>query len=74
MGSTLVKILKFLGPLEPKENYSRINWIISGLSILIVIFCLTGLVFWQVKEHSKHHSGEDAKASIQSPFSPANNK
>jgi ArsR family metal-binding transcriptional regulator len=74
MSPTISKVLSFLGPLEPKSNYSKVDWIISGLSILIIILCLTGLVFWQVKEHSRHHSGEDTQVSTKAPFNPASNK
>lgn len=74
MSLIISKVLSFFGPLEPRENYSKIHWIISGLSILIVIICLLGLFFWQVKEHSQHQSYIDTQVSIKSPFNPASNK
>ncbi len=70
MNLSISKILSFLGP---KENYSKISWIISGLSISIIILCLAGLLFWQVKEESKTYSSANA-ISIQIPFNSASNK
>ena len=70
MSQILKNILKFFGPFQLKQNYKKLDWIVSGLSIFIIVLCLFGLLFWQVKEHRQHHSD----ASYQTPFNPASNK
>ena len=82
----LKQLPSYLGPLEPKKGRRNLlDWICSGISILIIVGSLVGIVLWQ------HQSKQDMWAnpyqiesrkpkdnltdfSPVSSFNPANNK
>ena len=77
MVNGLKKLLGYAGPLEPKKSRKNfLDWLCSGLSILIIVGSLVGIILWQVKEQDRH---DPEKVQVIEPApsdssNPANNK
>jgi len=75
MANSLQKILGYAGPLEPKKDRkSFLDWLCSGISILIVVGSLVGIILWQVKGHEKHQQVHITEPAPSDSFNPATNK
>ena len=51
MSNAIKKLLGYAGPLEPKKSKNFLDWICSGISVLIVVGALIGIVIWQSSDH-----------------------
>lgn len=75
----LEKTLKYMEYFNPGKGSRLLGIVHSGLSILLIILCIIGLIFWQV--NTSYNSGENHgivapkdSAKETSPLNPANNK
>ena len=68
-------IIGYAGPLEPKKSRKNVlDWLCSGISFLIIIGSLVGIILWQVKEQQEPKQVRIIEPAPSNSFNPANPK
>jgi len=68
------KLLSYFGPLEPKrERKNFLDWLCSGMSVLIIIGSLILVLLWHVNVYGETIGGKPStQSSISAPADQAN--